>query len=159
AYRLLALWLEEGTPGPVEDDPRVVKVRVYPEHRVMEPGQQQHLVVMATFSDGSERDVTVDARFDTLNEAVASVRPSGMARTIGKGAANIMVRYQGLPAMARLTVPFGPEKPFEFVSGNILDVSSAQKWRELGLVPSSPCSDAEFLRRAMFDTIGTTPTP
>ncbi len=159
AYRLLTLWLENGARGPLEDDPRIVALKVYPEHRVMEPGQEQHLTVMAAFSNGTERDVTADARFDTLNEAVATVRPSGVAKTIGKGEANIMVRYQGLPVMARLTVPFAPEKPFEFASKNILDVRSAEKWRELGLVPSPPCHDAEFLRRAMLDTIGTTPTP
>ncbi len=159
AYRLLTLWLENGVPGPIEDDPRVVGLKVYPTQRVMEPGEEQHLTVMAIFSNGIERDVTADARFDTLNEAVATVRPSGVAKTIGRGEANVMVRYQGLPAMARLTVPFGPEKPFAFTSTNILDARSAGKWRELGLVPSPPCSDAEFLRRAMLDTIGTTPTP
>ncbi len=63
------------------------------------------MVVLATLSDGSESDVTRDARFDTLNEGVATVRPSGLAKTVGKGEANIMVRYQGQAAMARLNRP------------------------------------------------------
>jgi hypothetical protein len=159
AYRLLALWLENGAAGPREDDPRVVGLKAYPEHRVMQPGHEQHLAVMAALSDGSERDVTAGARFDTLNEAVATVRPSGVARAVGRGEANIMVRYQGRAAMARLTVPFAGEKPFDFPPRNVLDARAAAKWRELGLIPSPPCSDAEFLRRAMLDTIGTTPTP
>ena len=125
----------------------------------MQPGQEQHLAVMASLSDGSERDVTAEARFDTLNEAVATVRPSGLAKAVGRGEANVMVRYQGRAAMARLTVPFAVEKPFDFPARNILDVKAAAKWRELGLVPSPLCTDAEFLRRAMLDTIGTTPTP
>ena len=104
----------QGAPGPRDDDPRVVGLKVYPDARLMEPGQEQQLAVLATFSDGSKRDVTVDARFDTLNEGVATVRPAGLARTVGKGEANIMVRYQGRAAMARLTVPFAREKPFEF---------------------------------------------
>ena len=159
AYRLLTLWLENGAPGPREADPQVIGLKVYPEHRVMPPGEEQHLAVVAALSDGSERDVTADARFDTLNEAVATVRPSGLARSIGRGEANLMVRYQGRAAMARLTVPFAHEKTFDFASRNILDARAADKWRELGLVPSPPCSDTEFLRRAMLDTIGTTPTP
>jgi Protein of unknown function (DUF1549)/Protein of unknown function (DUF1553) len=159
AYRLLTLWLERGAAGPRDDDPRVIGLKVYPEHRVMKTGEEQHLAVMATLSDGSERDVTADARFDTLNEAVASVRPSGLARTIGRGEANVMVRYQGRAAMARLTVPFATEVPFDFPSRNILDIKAAAKWRELGLAPSPVCSDAEFLRRTMLDSIGTTPTP
>src|SRR5438046_7198478 len=124
----------------------------------MEPGQDQHLLVMATFSDGTERDVTADARFDTLNEAVATVRPSGRAKTIGKGEANIMVRYQGRAAMARLTVPFAPSggrgsvrASFDFPARNVVDARAADKWRELGLTPSSRCTDADFLRRAILD--------
>jgi hypothetical protein len=159
AYRLLTLWLEQGAPGPHEEDPRVVGIKVFPEHRLMEPGQEQQLAVMAALSDGSESDVTRDARFDTLNEAVATVRPSGLAKTVGKGEANIMVRYQGQAAMSRLTVPFAREKPFPFPTGNIIDARAADRWRELGLTPSPLCTDAEFLRRAMLDVIGTTPTP
>ena len=159
AYRLLTLWLEQGAPGPRDEDPRVVGIKVKPEHRLMEPGQEQQLAVVAALSDGSESDVTRDARFDTLNEGVATVRPSGLAKTVGKGEANIMVRYQGQAAMARLTVPFAREKPFQFPTGNIIDARAADRWRELGLIPSPLCTDAEFLRRAMLDVIGTAPTP
>jgi hypothetical protein len=158
-HKLLLEWLETGTPGPRDNDPRVESLAVYPERRLMEPGQKQQLAVLATLSDGSQRDVTAAARFDTLNEGVATVRPAGLARTVGRGEANIMVRYQGRAAMARLTVPFGRTKAFDFPTGNIIDVKAAAKWRELGLVPSPVCSDAEFLRRAMLDVIGTTPAP
>jgi hypothetical protein len=157
AYRLLTHWLEQGAPEPRDNDPRIVGLKVYPERSLMGPGQQQQLAVLATLSDGSESDVTSEARFDTLNEGVATVRPSGLAKTIGKGEANIMVRYQGQAAMARLTVPFGREQPFAFPARNIVDIKAAKKWREMGLVPSPLCSDSEFLRRAMLDTIGTTP--
>ena len=145
SYRLLVRWLEQGAPEPRADDPRIVGLKVYPDRVLMAPGQEQRLVVLATLSDGSKSDVTSEARFDTLNEGVATVRPSGLARTIGKGEANIMVRYQGLAAMARLTVPFNHERPFAFPSRNIVDVKAAKKWREMGLVPSSACSDSEFL--------------
>ncbi len=70
-----------------------------------------------------------------------------------------MVRYQGHAAMARLTVPFAHARPFDFPSTNVVDLKAAAKWRELGLVPSSVCTDSEFLRRAMLDAIGTTPSP
>jgi hypothetical protein len=159
AYQLLTLWLQQGAPGPRPDDPQVVGLKAYPEHRLLEPGQEQQLAILALLSDGSQRDVTAEARFDTLNEAVAAVRPSGVARSVGRGEANVMVRYQGHAAMARLTIPFGPAKPFPFPSKNLVDTHAAAKWRELGLVPSPLCSDTEFLRRSMLDAIGTTPTP
>jgi hypothetical protein len=159
AYRRLIRWLAEGAQGPRDSDPRVVGLKVHPEHRLMKQGQEQHLVVTAVFSDGARSDVTADARFDALNGGVATVAPSGLARTIGRGVANIMVRYQGLAAIARLTVPFGPELAFEFASPNLIDQKAAARWRELGLAPSPPCSDAEFLRRSMLDSIGTIPSP
>src|SRR5262249_36286383 len=94
-----------------------------------------------------------------LNEAVAKVDGAGLARTVGQGETNIMVRYQGHAAMARLTVPFARSRVFDFAANHVIDEKAAAKWRELGLVPSPPCSDSDFLRRAMLDTIGTTPTP
>jgi Protein of unknown function (DUF1553)/Protein of unknown function (DUF1549) len=159
SYRLLTLWLEQGVPGPREDDPRVVGLKVYPDRRLMETGQDQRLAVIASLSDGTERDVTDQARLDTLNEGVATIRSVGLARSVGRGEASIMVRYQGRAALARLTVPFARETPFEFPSQNIVDQKAAAKWRELGLVPSPICTDSEFLRRAMLDAIGTTPSP
>ncbi|MFO0910727.1 MAG: DUF1549 and DUF1553 domain-containing protein [Isosphaeraceae bacterium] len=158
-YRLLMLWLEQGAPGPVESDPSVVGLVALPAHRVLEPSQEQHLVVLARMSDGTVCDVTTTAKYDTLNEGVARVEPTGLARTMSQGETNIMVRYQGHAAMARLTVPYAHDRPFEFQAHNILDEKAAAKWRQLGLIPSPVCSDAEFLRRAMLDTIGTTPTP
>jgi hypothetical protein len=157
-YELIRLWLEQGAPAPLKDDPAVTAVRVLPARRRMEPGQTQRLVVLARLSNGTERDVTDQAKFDTLNEAVAKVDRSGVAATVGQGETNIMVRYQGHAAMTRLTVPFARERPFDFPARTILDEKAAAKWRELGLVPSGLCTDAEFLRRAMLDTIGTTPT-
>jgi Protein of unknown function (DUF1553)/Protein of unknown function (DUF1549) len=159
AYWLLIRWMEQGAPGPRADDPQIAWLKVCPDSQLMEPGQEQQLVVTAALTDGSQRDVTADARFDSLSEGVATVRPSGLARTVGRGVANIMVRYQGRAVMARLTVPFARQNPFDFPEHNFIDVKVAQKWRELGLVPSPLCSDAEFLRRAMLDAIGTTPRP
>ncbi len=158
-YRLLTQWLAQGAPGPRDEDPRVVGLAVHPEHRVMAGGEEQRLAVIASFSDGTQRDVTDTARFDSLNEGVATVRSAGVARTVARGEASIMVRYSGRAAMARLTVPFALDRPFDFPSKNVVDIKAAAKWRELGLAPSPLCTDAEFLRRAMLDTIGTTPSP
>src|SRR5262249_57635909 len=124
--------------GPVEGDPSVPAVAVLPDRRVTEPGQEQRLVVLATMSDGTQRDVTAEAKFDTLNEAVAKVDPTGLARAVGQGETNVMVRYQGHAAMARLTVPFAHDKPFDFRPNNVLDEKAASKWRVRGPVPPPP---------------------
>jgi hypothetical protein len=159
AFDLIRLWLEQGAPGPLADDPSVLGVAVYPDRRLMAPDQEQRFVVVARFSDGSQRDVTDAAKYDALNEGVARVDAAGVARTVGQGETNIMVRYQGHAVMARLTVPFAASRDFDFPAHNIIDEKAAAKWRALGLVPSPLATDAEFLRRAMVDAIGTTPTP
>ncbi len=158
-YELIRLWLEQGAPGPRDSDATVTALEVFPRHRILEPGAGQELVAMATLSDGTVRDVTDAARFDSLSDGIAKVTPAGRATTVGKGETNIMVRYQGHAAMARLTVPYADIKPFAWAENNLIDAHAARKWRELGLTPSAACEDHEFLRRAMLDAIGTTPTP
>ena len=158
-YALFRLWLEQGAPGPDDSEPEVDGLRVYPTARVLRPGEEQRLVVLAHLGDGTVRDVTDQAKFDSLGEGVASVTPRGVAKVERQGETNIMVRYQGHAALARITVPFAEEKPFEFPAKNVIDEKAAAKWRALGLAPSGPCTDAEFLRRVMLDAIGTTPTP
>jgi hypothetical protein len=158
-YELIRLWLEQGAPGPVDSEPEVAALRVYPEARALRPGEEQRLVVVASLSDGTVRDVTDQAKFDSLSEGVATVTPRGVAKVERPGETNVMVRYQGRAALARLTVPFAEPRTFEFVAKNVIDEKAATKWRALGLVPSSDCTDAEFLRRVMLDALGTTPTP
>ena len=71
-----------------------------------------------------------------------------------------MVRYQGRAAMARLTVPFAREKPFEFPSQNVVDQEGGRQVARAGAGPFvRSARTAEFLRRAMLDAIGTTPSP
>lgn len=158
-YQLIRQWLEQGAPSPIESEPAVTALALLPADRVLEPGEPQQLVALATFADGNVRDVTDDARFDTLNEGTARVDRSGLATIVGRGATAIMARYQGHAALARLTVPYARGRDFDFPPNNVVDEKAAAKWRALGLVPSGPCTDAEFLRRAMLDAIGTTPTP
>ncbi|MEO6812192.1 MAG: DUF1553 domain-containing protein [Isosphaeraceae bacterium] len=158
-YNLIKLWMEEGAPAPVPNEPSVTALAILPNHRVMAPDEQQHLIAMATYDDGTVRDVTDDAKFNSLNEGNATVTPNGVAKAVAQGETNILVRYQGQAALSLLTIPYAQNRPFEFAAKTVLDEKAATKWRELGLVPSPPCTDAEFLRRAMLDTIGTTPTP
>src|SRR5262249_45457757 len=51
-YHVLRDWLADGTPEPSPRDPTVTAVEVWPPQRVLVPGEQQQLVVRATWSDG-----------------------------------------------------------------------------------------------------------
>jgi hypothetical protein len=80
-----------------------------------------------------------------------------------KGDGIVMVRYMGIVAVARFTVPFKTDLSDQafttFQPTSAIDKLVVEKWRKLGLAPSPACSDAEFIRRASLDAIGTLPTP
>ncbi len=65
SYRLLRRWIEQGLPSGRDDEPHVVKLEVAPDERIVQGKSQQQLRVVAHYSDGSTRDVTQVARFDT----------------------------------------------------------------------------------------------
>lgn len=158
-YQILVAWIKNGAPGPRSDAAKVTQVSVSPPQRLGTVGLKQQLRVTATYSTGETRDVTALARFDSLDDGVASVAPNGLVTTVGKGQAPVMVRFEGQAALAVFVVPFGPAPQLAgWTSRNKMDELAAQKFRELGIEPSPLCDDATFLRRAFLDTIGTLPT-
>lgn len=159
-YQALVAWIESGAPRPDKEAVKVTAVEVYPSQRLAEPGVTQQLRVTAQHSDGSVRDVTNWARFDSMDDAVLSVTPEGLVSVIGRGQAPIMVRYEGQANVAMFVSPYGP--PAELAgwqNNNFVDELASQKFRELGIEPSPLCDDATFLRRAHLDAIGTLPEP
>src|SRR5581483_4362302 len=100
-YKTLLRWLQEGAPGPNPVDPQVTKVDVFPGERILHKGgPSQQLVVRATYSDGTMRDVTAHTRLQTLNDAVVACTPDGRVTPVGKGQTAVMVRYSGLATVA-----------------------------------------------------------
>ncbi|MFO0844831.1 MAG: DUF1549 and DUF1553 domain-containing protein [Gemmataceae bacterium] len=158
-YETLRRWIEDGAPGPSKDDPEVRGIEVWPAARRMTPGQTQQVLVRAFWSDGAAEDVTSLAQFDALNASVASVTPDGLVTAKAVGETHVMVRFAGKARVVQVTLAYGPPRAADFPANNFIDEKLAAKWRDLGLSPSGPCSDAEFLRRLHLDAIGTLPTP
>ena len=159
-YATIRRWLEDGAPEPTAKDATVTKLEVLPAARVMAPNERQQLAVTAVWSDGRREDVTTLAQFDSLNDAVAAVTPMGLVTAKAAGETHIMVRFLGQAAVARVTLPFARLTEFpKLPANNFIDEKLAAKWRDLGLLPSSGCTDDEFLRRLFLDAIGTLPTP
>jgi hypothetical protein len=161
-HRLIARWVAEGMPVGAKDVPTVARIEVYPEGKTLRAGQKQQLAVTAVYTDGRREDVTRWSQFQTNDPEVASVE-----ETTGRveaqayaGQAAIMARYQGQVAVFRATVPLGPATPAAtaFEPANFVDEMVRKQWLALGLGPSGPCTDAEFIRRASLDITGTIPT-
>jgi hypothetical protein len=160
-YRLLRRWIATGMPFGKETDPSVARIEVRPDARVLARGSKQQIVVTAVYNDGSTEDVTRWAQYQSNDTEVATVAEGGLVETRGlSGQAAVMSRYQGQVAVFRATVPLGMpiDKYPEFASENLIDKAALAQWKALGIVPSDPCTDGEFIRRVMLDVIGTLPT-
>ncbi|MEQ1827428.1 MAG: DUF1553 domain-containing protein [Pirellula sp.] len=158
-YEMLRSWIAAGASKPNNNSAKVAKLSVIPQHVTMEPGLTQQFRVIAEYSDGRLRDVTGLARFDSMDESVASVTSNGLAATVGKGQGTILARFSGSAELATLVVPFSKQSNLaDWKVQNFVDEHAQSKFNELGLSPSGLCDDATFIRRAYLDAIGTLPT-
>ena len=160
-YRVLREWIAAGTPFGSADAPHVVSVRIEPTERVMGQRSDQQLKVLVKYSDGSEKDVTGHARFQSNAEAVASVSSNGLVTTHEvPGEAAVMAAYLGEVGLFRLMVPRpGPLATAEKLPQyNFIDSLVDAKLAKLNVAPSGLCDDAEYLRRITLDLTGTLPT-
>ncbi len=160
-YRLIRRWIAAGVPFGESGDPVVTRISVYPEHRVMTPNSKQQVGVYAHFSDGTIEDITRRAQYESNDQEIAVINEGGLVRTLAlSGEAAVMVRYQEYVTTFRATVPqVGAPPAFSFEPITVVDQHTQKKWKELGLVPSELCTDAEFIRRVSLDLSGTLPTP
>ena len=158
-HQTLVAWLKNGAPVPKKEPATVTALSIFPKQRVGKQGLSQQLRVEATYADGSVRDVTALALFDSMDEAMLDVSDTGFVRTHGKGQAPIMVRFEGQAGIAMFVVPYDDVVELSgWQNNNFVDELAATKFRELGIEPSPLCDDATFVRRAFLDATGTLPT-
>jgi hypothetical protein len=159
-YRTLRAWIAAGMPFGSPDAPHVIALRVEPAERVMSQKAEQQLKVTAKYSDGSEKDVTRHARFQSNADHVASVSAAGMVNTHDvPGEAAVMAAYLGEVGLFRVMVP-RPGEPVKNTQPqfNFIDKLVDAKLAKLNVAPSGLCEDADFLRRIYLDLTGTLPT-
>lgn len=159
-FRLIVRWIGSGMPMGKPDDPTVARIEVYPPSKILAQGARQQLVVTAHYTDGHTEDVTRWAQYQSNETEVAGVEEGGRveAHDLSGGAA-VMARYQSQVAVFRAMVPLDQPAAISgsFTPVNFLDERVLARWQALGLAPSEPCSDAEFIRRASLDICGTLP--
>jgi hypothetical protein len=160
-HELLLRWLHAGAPGPRQGEPALRRLEVLPGSRTLRVGQGQQLLVRAEYSDGTRRDVTWLARFDSNDPGAVSVDPAGRLRVLRPGETAVRVSFQADVAVVIITVPFDRAVPPERYAQrhNVIDEHIFRKLQALRIEPSEECDDPTFIRRAFLDTIGTLPTP
>ncbi len=159
-YTVLLDWIRLGTPGLLKNEPELVDLVVTPAERRYRLGERQQLRAVALYSDGTRRDVTRLARFDSISDGVVQVDRLGLLETVGRGQGAVMVRFQGQAKVSLVLVPYREAVQItNFEPANFVDELVLRRWQMLGMQPTGPATDAEFIRRAFLDAIGTLPPP
>ena len=164
-YKIIARWIQTGAPRRVKDTPSLTSVSISPPDSILHRGAKQLLELTAHYSNGSTRDVTSLAAFQSNESAIAAVDENGLV-TAGQitGEAAVMGRYMGQISVCRIAVPnpgtvtkdecdYAALPKYNFIDGHVWE-----KLQRLGITVSQPCTDEKFLRRATIDIIGRVPT-
>ncbi|HYO84154.1 MAG TPA: DUF1549 domain-containing protein [Bryobacteraceae bacterium] len=159
-YRTIADWIRQGAPYDTDDSVRVTDLKVYPEERILSgKDSRQQLVAVATYSDGSIRDVTHLVQYSSNSPDTVQVDGKGMVKALQTGETAVMVRTMGKAVAARILIASGPTaKDYPAVtSSNYIDDHIFSKLRKLNIRPSPMSTDEQFLRRVYLDTTGMLP--
>ena len=159
AYRMLRDWVNQGATWDGEAAPQLSTIELQPDRGTLKARSLQQLKAIAHYSDGSLRDVTDMALFESNDSAMASVTDAGMVQIQDiPGKVSIMVRYQGQVAVFNCSVPLGA--PIENVppGSSFVDDLVFANLKELGIPPSGICDDETFIRRVSLDIAGRLPT-
>jgi hypothetical protein len=106
------------------------------------------MTAMARLSDGSSQDVTRLAAWESSNQAVATISPTGMVTVVGAGELDVRATYQGAGGSMHLRVgsvpvsavtivgaPAASSTPFQLtamarlVDGSTVDVTRSATWQ------------------------------
>lgn len=158
-YKLIEQWIAEGCK--YDDVQRAERLEVFPKKPLLQrDGDCQQLAVTVFFADGSSRDVTREAIFETSDFDVATVAKSGLVQAVRRGEAAALIRYEGVYGTAPITVVGNREgyRWNESPEFNFVDTHVNNKLKLMKILPSELCTDAEFLRRILLDLTGLPPT-
>lgn len=161
-HETLVQWIRDGAKYDEGEIPQPTGIEIRPAQVVMTGKDVQiPFTVRASYSDGSDRDVTTLTSFSSSNDnSVKMDKTSGMATSAERGEAFLLGRFHTFTEGSQaIVVPKDlkydrPEyKPFNYIDGHV-----AEKLNKLRIIPSGLASDEAFLRRAFLDVVGLPPT-
>ena len=155
-------WISTGAKDDPVDIAKVTGIEVFPKQIVLEgKAATQQITVRATYSDGTDRDVTSLALFMSNNDPVASIGKDGLVKSGDRGAAFMLARFDVFSVTAQaIVIPKGLvyERP-KAIETNYIDKAVNERLHRLRIVPSGVCTDEEFVRRVYIDVVGLYPKP
>jgi hypothetical protein len=160
-YTRIRDWIAAGAPYDPDQDAKLASLSLVPSQFVLpKVSAKQKIKVYARFTDGTTRDVTSQASFDSTDTAVARVDGGGIVTGLRWGGGAVIVRYLGTVRAAFLTLAREDKAPYPKVAGyNFVDEYVLANLKRMNVVPSRRATDAEFLRRVTLDVCGRLPEP
>ncbi len=159
-YHVLLTWVRQGARYDGTTAPSLTSLELEPAKATLSQNSEQALKVIAKYSDGGQRDVTLQSLFESNDKSMADVTATGLVTTANiPGKVSIMVRYQGKVVVFPISIPLGAKIEQLPPNRNMIDELVFKNLTELGIPPSPVCDDATFLRRVSLDVAGRLPTP
>ena len=159
-YELVRSWIAQGVKLDLSA-PRVASLELFPKNpTVPRIGAKQQFAAVATYTDGSKRDVSAETFIDSSNTDVAAIDKTGLLTTVRRGEATMLARYEGAYAASTVTVT-GDRSGFvwkQLPVNNYVDELVDAKLKKVKVPPSDLCGDADFVRRVHIDLTGLPPT-
>ena len=163
-YKALETWIATGTPRTPADAPKLEKITLSPDSKLMKFTVTQQISVTAHYADGTKRDVTHLAQFSSSEAVYAAVDATGKVKAGPiPGEATIMARFAEKFAVCSVLIPLPTPVAAEVYDklprNNFIDGLVWAKLKQLNVTPSEVATDSQFHRRAYLDVIGRLPTP
>ncbi len=161
-YELIRAWIAQGVQLDLTHT-RVSSIDIFPKSPTVPLiGMKQQMAVVATYTDGSVRDVTAEAFIESSNtEVVKPADKNGLMLAERRGEATMLARYEGAYTATTIVV-MGDRSGFawrEVPQFNEIDKLVDEKLKQVKILPSELCTDAEFIRRLYLDLTGLPPMP
>lgn len=162
SYQTLVEWIRDGAKYDEANIAQPTGIEVRPKEIVM-TGEDVRIpfTVRATYSDGTDRDVTPLSIFSSSNDnSVSITKNEGLAASKNRGESFLLARFHTytegsqaivVPADSKYQRPQVPEF-------NYIDKLVHEKLNKLRIIPADLASDEIFLRRVFLDVVGLPPT-
>lgn len=165
-YQILVTWIESGMPYENKDAPKLNHIEVAPAGGRLKKGSSFNQAVWAHYDDGSIRDVSHLAEYQSTDRELLEIDDHGHATAHNRdGQVVVVTRFSGLIAESRWMIPRNDNSSVSDPDDaniqpyNFIDKHAFAYLKELGYRPSELCSDSEFIRRSSLDAAGVLPTP
>lgn len=163
AYKTLYQWINQGASRRIENEAKLTRVELTQSDFVLAAQGTSNLKTIASYSDGTSRDVTHLTTYLSNDDAIASVDSLGTV-TAGEiaGETAIMARYMNHICVANIMIPretpLSAETFTSLPRKNYIDELIYEKLATQHIEPSPEARESLFLRRVHQDLIGRLPT-